>query len=76
MFNKEEAPYVITKPIHESQKVKKHDENGLLITIEVFPNIELEKVILSYGSGVKVIGPKSFKDKIKKTLLHTTDFYQ
>jgi predicted DNA-binding transcriptional regulator YafY len=76
LFNKEEAPYVITKPIHESQKVKKHDENGLLITIEVFPNIELEKVILSYGSGVKVIGPKSFKDKIKKTLLHTTDFYQ
>jgi predicted DNA-binding transcriptional regulator YafY len=76
LFSNDEAPYILTKPIHGSQKKIKHDENGLLITIEVFQNIELEKVILSYGAGVKVIGPKTFKDKIKKTLMHTIDFYQ
>jgi predicted DNA-binding transcriptional regulator YafY len=76
LFTNEEAPYVLTKPIHGSQKKKKHDDKGLLVSIEVLPNIELEKTILSYGSGVKVIGPNSFKNKIKKTLNLTIDNYK
>jgi predicted DNA-binding transcriptional regulator YafY len=65
LFSKEEAPYVLTKPIHGSQKKKKQDENGLLVTIEVFPNIELEKLILSFGDNIKVVSPKSFQNKIE-----------
>lgn len=70
LFSNEEAPYVLTKPIHGSQKKKKHDENGLLVSIELIPNIELEKLILSFGGNVKVIAPKVFANRIKSRLGH------
>lgn len=75
LFSNEEAPYIITKPIHGSQKKIKLDENGLLISIEVVPNYELEKLILSFGDNVKIVGPKLFADKIKTRLKKSIDHY-
>jgi predicted DNA-binding transcriptional regulator YafY len=75
LFSISEAPYIITKPIHGSQKRLKLDENGLLISIEVIPNYELEKLVLSFCENVKVIGPKLFKDKIKTRLKKSTSQY-
>ena len=66
LFSKEEAPYILTKPIHGSQKKIKQDENGLLISIEVIPNYELEKLILGFGEKVKVLKPKEFKMTVQK----------
>jgi predicted DNA-binding transcriptional regulator YafY len=65
LFSPSEAPYVQTKPIHGSQKKIQSDKNGLLISIEVIPNYELEKLILSFGEKVKVISPLIIKNKIK-----------
>jgi predicted DNA-binding transcriptional regulator YafY len=65
LFSNEEAPYVLTKPIHGSQKKKKHDDKGLLISLELIPNVELERIILSFGGNVKVIAPLAFAKKIK-----------
>jgi len=64
-FNKEAGPYVFTKPLHESQHNKKFDENGLLITIEIIPNVEFEKLILSFGNQVKIISPKKIVEQFK-----------
>ena len=57
------APYVITKPIHPSQK-QKNEPTGLEFRINVIPNFELETLILSFGEHVKVIAPKDFKERI------------
>ncbi len=57
------APYIITKPLHPSQKHKITAE-GLLVRINVIPNYELEKLILSFGENVKVISPQNFKNLI------------
>jgi predicted DNA-binding transcriptional regulator YafY len=62
LFTNSEAPYVLTKPIHESQKKIIHNEDGLLITIEILPNKEFEKLILSFGDNVKVIAPKKIAE--------------
>ena len=62
-FSPSQAPYIITKPIHPSQKCK-NTEDGLEVTISVIPNYELEKLILSFGETVKVISPKSFQEII------------
>lgn len=64
-FNHDEAPYVLTKPIHGSQKKIRHDEDGLVVLIEIIPNIEFEKLILSFGEKVKVLSPKKIADAIK-----------
>ncbi len=68
LFNNEEAPYVLTKPIHGSQKKIKHDEDGLVVSIEIIPNVEFEKLILSFGERVKILSPKHLIKKITDRL--------
>ena len=66
-FNKETAPYILTKPLHGSQRKLSYDEYGLIIQIEVIPNFELRQLILSYGDSVEILTPESFKNEIYKT---------
>lgn len=66
-FSPEIAPYIITKPLHPSQK-HKNDPTGLEVRIKVIPNFELEKLILSFGEQVNVISPQDFKERISYRL--------
>jgi predicted DNA-binding transcriptional regulator YafY len=59
-------PYIKTKPIHGSQKLKEQGLSHTLITLDIIPNYELESLILSFGEEVEVLHPKSLRDKIKK----------
>jgi predicted DNA-binding transcriptional regulator YafY len=73
-FSPSQAPYIITKPIHPSQKCK-NTEDGLEVTISVIPNYELEKLILSFGETVKVISPKTFQEIILGRINETLKKY-
>jgi predicted DNA-binding transcriptional regulator YafY len=66
-FTSEVAPYIITKPIHPSQKYN-NDSTGLIVRIKVIPNFELEALVLSFGEQVKVISPQDFKEHISKRI--------
>jgi predicted DNA-binding transcriptional regulator YafY len=68
VFNKEQAPYIQTKPLHSTQKTKVLDDNSLEIRIDVIINYELEMKILSYGEKVKVITPDTLVLKIKERI--------
>jgi hypothetical protein len=59
------APYILTKPLHHSQKVLKHDENGMVFSIEVVWNYELEREILGFGEQMQVLGPRRLRSRIK-----------
>jgi predicted DNA-binding transcriptional regulator YafY len=63
-FAPSKAPYVKTKPLHGSQKIKKDDDEGLIMTIEVIPNYELKSHLLSYGNEVKVLSPQWLHRKL------------
>lgn len=73
-FSLEVAPYVITKPIHPSQK-HKNDQTGLEVRIKVIPNFELERLVLSFGEQVKVISPQDFKERISQRLKSAGGLY-
>jgi predicted DNA-binding transcriptional regulator YafY len=62
-FNSEQAPYILTKPLHPTQK-KKDLVNGVEVSIEVIQNYELERLILSFGERVKVIAPADLRERI------------
>jgi predicted DNA-binding transcriptional regulator YafY len=64
IFTKEQAPYIETKPLHETQKTNLLSSGELEVRIQVIPNYELETVLLSYANTVKVISPKQLKDRI------------
>ncbi len=67
-FSNEKAPYILTKPLHGSQKKKKQDETGLIITIEVIPNYELKSLLLSFGNEVKVLSPQKLHEELLKMM--------
>jgi len=67
LFNSKTAPYILTKPLHGSQKKLNYDVNGLTIQIEVIPNFELRQLILSYGDSVEILTPESYKKEIYET---------
>lgn len=66
-FNSKTAPYILTKPLHGSQKKLNYDEKGLIVQIEVIPNFELKQLILSYGDSVEILTPESYKKEIYET---------
>lgn len=75
-INNEVTPYILTKPLHGSQKKIETKTDGTIIEIEVIPNIELRQLILSYGDGIEVISPESFRDQIKNVINNMNRTYQ
>lgn len=71
------APYVLTKPLHHSQKTKEILKNGdVIIELSVHQNFELERVILGYGEAMQVIKPTSLKRKIQENFQNGLDKYR
>jgi len=75
-FDKTNAPYVLTKPIHHSQSIVHEDETGVIIRIDVILNFELEREILGFGECVKVLAPKYLVGRIRKRTMHAAKLYQ
>jgi predicted DNA-binding transcriptional regulator YafY len=64
LFDHDQAPYVLTKPLHHSQKVVRESEKGVEINLKVKLNYELEREILGFGAGVEVLAPERLRKKI------------
>lgn len=73
---KENAPYIVTKPLHPSQKVLKEDASGIIFSIDVIWNFELEREILGFGEQVQVLSPRRLSGKIQGRLKETLKNYQ
>lgn len=65
-IDKNNAPYVKTKPFHHSQEIIEELEDGTVFKISVQINFELERVILGFGESIKIIQPT----KLKKRIIH------
>jgi predicted DNA-binding transcriptional regulator YafY len=53
-------PYITSKPVHGSQKIKK-DEKGTRIELELQLNYELESTIFSFGEKIEVLEPEALR---------------
>ncbi len=60
------APYIKTKPIHASQKVLEEVKGGTHFSIDVIPNFELERELMGFGEGIKVLSPNTIIRQIKR----------
>lgn len=69
------TPYVLTKPMHHSQKVLKTTETTTIIRIDVCINYELEKEILSFGEFVKVLSPVGLKKRMENRIVKMKELY-
>ncbi|MGO8056123.1 hypothetical protein, partial [Rhizobium leguminosarum] len=68
--------YIKTKPIHPSQQVLEETKEGVRFSIEVVPNFELERELIGFGEGLKIISPFNFVRRIKNKirLMHEVYF--
>lgn len=74
--DKYQAPYVLTKPLHPTQTLLKEDKEGIIISIEVILNFELEREILGFGENIRVLAPKNLQTIIHKRLEKARGGYQ
>lgn len=75
-FGERAIPSVLSNPLHRSQKVVSNDKKGLVISIEVVPNHELENLILSFGELCTVLEPKDLRNKILERHTATISNYK
>ncbi|MFM9910747.1 MAG: helix-turn-helix transcriptional regulator [Chitinophagaceae bacterium] len=73
---KEHAPYILTKPIHSSQKILKEETDGIIFSIEVIWNFELERELLGFGEQLMILSPNRLARKIQSRLKNTLSKYQ
>ncbi len=71
------APYILTKPFHHSQEVlKKEPDGGVIFSIEVVLNYELEREILGFGESLLVLSPRMLMNRISQRLNNAAAAYR
>ena len=69
------AHFIQAKPIHGSQKQLSEDVEGCVFSIEVLPNYELEKHLLSFGEALEVLEPLFFREQLRKKIATLARMY-
>ncbi|MCM1066493.1 MAG: WYL domain-containing protein [Muribaculaceae bacterium] len=61
-----QASYILTKPIHSSQRLVENEKSSGSMTFEldVVVNWELVAVLLGFGAGIKVLAPTSLAKQL------------
>ena len=72
-FDAQRFPYVVSKPIHHSQKIL--SDQDCTIQIEVRPNKELESMIFSYFPHVEVLSPAKLREEFKEKIANNLKKY-
>ena len=65
-FDEQRYPYIVSKPLHRTQRII--DEMNHIISIHVCPNKELESLIFSFGPQVEVISPIALREQIRRKI--------
>ena len=72
-FTPNRLPYVLSKPLHPSQKTK--DKDSGCIEITVIPNRELISLLLSFGDDVEVLQPEHLRREIREKIHRMHSIY-
>jgi len=75
-INNNNAPYVLTKPLHESQQVIETRQDGIVIALKVQTNFELEREILGFGDAMQVLEPENLKTRMLHKIQQMMQMYQ
>ena len=75
--SREQSLYIMTKPVHPSQKLKRRNEEdgSCIFEIEVVINFEMYSVFMSYGPGIKIIYPRQACAYMRDKLREAADLY-
>jgi predicted DNA-binding transcriptional regulator YafY len=70
------APYVITKPLHNTQRlIKTNDDGSIIIHLLVIENYELDRLLLGFGAGLEVLQPERLRNRMRRILKEGLERY-
>lgn len=72
-FTPNRLPYVLSKPLHESQRHTEDD--GMCVRLQLIPNREFYQKILSFGADVEVVEPLSVREEMKRIVTEMQQKY-
>ncbi len=76
-IDKMNAPYVITKPLHHSQRLIKTNEDGsIIVHVFLIINYEFERILLGYGNGLNVMRPNFLRKRMRTILNDAIKHYK
>lgn len=67
--------YMITKPLHGSQRIIEKNELYTIVGLELIPNYEFETLILSFAENIEVIEPIELRNKLKERIQKLDHLY-
>jgi len=67
-FTVEQAQYVLTQPLHESQEIVSEEDGLVEIKFKLIPMFEFKSQLLGWGDQVEVLSPDWFREEIKDDL--------
>jgi predicted DNA-binding transcriptional regulator YafY len=65
-FTPHQGQYVKAQPLHWSQRVLADNAGELRVELDLVVNYELMMLLLSYGSGLKIIAPRSLVERFTR----------
>jgi predicted DNA-binding transcriptional regulator YafY len=74
-IDKKNAPYVITKPFHHTQRLIKRTNDGVVFNILVQVNYELERMILGFGDAIEIQKPEKLRKRMIDKLHRSIEIY-
>ncbi|MDR3057273.1 MAG: WYL domain-containing protein [Prevotella sp.] len=57
-------PYVETKPLHGSQKIKDRNQQTTTIELSLIINYELENLLMGYIDKIRIVAPEHLREKM------------
>ncbi len=74
-FTPQQAFYILSQPLHHSQKILLESDEEVQIQLEVYVTAELKMTILSFGAEVKVLEPECLRNEIKESIEKMKNLY-
>lgn len=76
-IDSDNAPYILTKPLHRSQRlIETYEDGSVLIHLFLIVNYELERLLLGFGNGLEVKQPQGLRNRIKGVLEKSLEKYK
>lgn len=58
--------YIVTKPIHHSQRVVERHDDYTILSLDLIPTYEFETIMLTYADKCEMLEPLDLREKIKE----------
>lgn len=58
--------YIVTKPIHHSQRVVERHDDYTILSLDLIPTYEFETIMLTYADKCEILEPLDLREKIKE----------